>query len=295
MTSKYNSSDYEEILANSTKKKVVEEPQKNLFVEEDLSDEDRELRNKRFTEKFNSIADSRLVTHNEVENDYQEDLSSLHSFYEESENESYNDEENSEKYVEFDEEENYYFPNNSRNPQEEYIEKEDYYESKEQENIKINSYRQKERFETTSQTNYIKINKAKFIFGLALLILMLLEISTFLIVLKNSDTYFTNDQGLFIVAYIITFIVALTFILPFFINPNKRKLNKFRFGYSISIGILSFLVLTTLTYAINTFIGFDITNFNYFIAKLLLPIILAFNFIIGPVIYKIITLNKNLY
>jgi len=291
-TNTFNTSDYEEILANSTKKKSIEEETSPMFFEEELSDEDRELKNKRFTEKFNTIADSRMV-HSTPEASYEDDLLSLHSLYEEDSEEVLefgNDTQEEDTFVDF-EEENYYFPNKNSIMEEDDNEVEEKEET--ESNIKVNRYKQKDSIEAAN--NYIKINRTRFIFGFILMLIMIAEISTMLILLRNSSNYFTDDTGLFVTGYTLTFVIAVGFILPFFLNPNKRKLNTFKLGTSLALGILTFLVFITLTYAVNTFIGFDATNFDYFIAKLLLPIILASNFIVGPVIYKLITLSRRMY
>ena len=68
-----------------------------------------------------------------------------------------------------------------------------------------------------------------------------------------------------------------------------------KFNYSIIIGTLAFLICCVFTYAINTFIGLNMSNINLYASSVLVPTILTFNFIIGPLVYNLLAKNKSFY
>jgi hypothetical protein len=116
-----------------------------------------------------------------------------------------------------------------------------------------------------------------------------------MLLFKKFNLVFEGDNVIFILSYIITSILMLSYILPFIFNNNARKLNTFKFKYAIALGILTFLISTVLIYCINSLNGFQLNNFNYFAVRLLMPIILSFNFVILPPIYGTIINNKRFY
>ncbi len=278
-TNMFNSSDFEEIMSKSTKTKKTN----NVYIEEiELSDEEISRKNQLFKEKFDSIVDSKYGKISNEAEEYEDN-------FEEDTNFIVKDEE---EFVDIDnnDDESYYFAYNKEEPEEtEYKIKED---------LKISEYNNENTefsHQLDSNSKYIKINKANFLFGFIMLLVMVVEMTTLLFILKSKVDLISIDYTLFILSFVIIFIVCAIFIIPFFFNPNKRKLNTFKLSYSLILGVLSFLVLSTLTYAVNSFIGFDINNIQYFYAKLLVPIILSANFIIGPIIYKLININQKLY
>ncbi len=281
----FNSSDFDEIMrkGNKTKSQRREQTSTPIIDQFDqLSDEEIERRNKIFQEKFDNIADSRMVKP-AINNEQDIDKSAYIE-------EEYVDTQNN--FVSFDEDDNdsYYFKYNDKEIE----------ENDPTNNVKIseyNNYQKNENddFAEINQRNYIKSNKAKFVLGLTLLVVMLIEFTSLLFILKTKTTLGAADNTLFIIGYVLIIVISLSLMVPMFFNPNKRKLNTFKFGYSLTLGILSFLVLCTLTYAVNAFLGFDITNIEFFYAKLLIPITLSFNLILGPIIYKIISINKKMY
>ncbi len=142
---------------------------------------------------------------------------------------------------------------------------------------------------------YLLNNKLKLFFGIIMSIIMIAEVTALLLVFKNLELVLSNDKTLFIVAYVLIGIFALIYILPFFINSNSHKANNFKLKYSIWFGVLTFLVGSILIYCFNALAGFEIDNFNYFAVKLIVPITLVFNFIIGPLVYSLLLKNKNFY
>ena len=142
---------------------------------------------------------------------------------------------------------------------------------------------------------YLLNNKLKLFLGIIMSIIMIAEVTTLLLVFRKLELIQPNDKVLFIVSYVLVGIFALVYMLPFFINSNSHKANNFKLKYSIWFGILTFLVGSILIYCINALSGFEIDNFNYFAVKLILPIVLVFNFIIGPLVYSLLLKNKSFY
>lgn len=142
---------------------------------------------------------------------------------------------------------------------------------------------------------FILVNKVKFVFGLIMLLLMLLQTTIVLLSLKSTNLVFNKDYTLFGIAYGLSVGLSLIYIIPILLNKTKRKEQNFRFSYSIILGTLSFLICCVFTYAINTFVGLNLSNINLYATSMLLPTILALNFIIGPIIYKLLLNNKHFY
>ncbi|MBE5757322.1 MAG: PadR family transcriptional regulator [Clostridiales bacterium] len=151
-----------------------------------------------------------------------------------------------------------------------------------------NTYVEKDR-------SYVLINKVKLTFGIILLLLLALEITVSFVVFNKLNLIGNGDKTFIIVSYILSLILSLCYILPFIFHSNAHKLNTFKYKYSILLGILTFLVLTVLIYCINALNGFEIDNFKYFAVKLILPMILSFNFVICPPIYGAIINSKRFY
>ncbi|MBE5734975.1 MAG: hypothetical protein E7361_00785 [Clostridiales bacterium] len=282
----FNSSDFDEIMRKGSKTKTTTkaETHNNIDQFDTMTEEEIAERNKKFLEKFDNIADSRMVKPQLAEEENSE-YSNEQSFVDS-------------QYANFeeDEDDSYYFKYDRQEDEDESVLEED-----NDNNIKISEYNAHVRYKNDisdidiNQRSYIKSNKAKFFLGISLLIVMLVELTSLLIILKGNTLFTTTDNTIFIFAYVLVIAISLILILPIFFNPNKRKLNTFKFGYSLILGVLSFLVLCTLTYAINSFLGLDATNIEYFYTKLIVPCVLAFNLVLGPIIYKIITMNKKLY
>lgn len=142
---------------------------------------------------------------------------------------------------------------------------------------------------------FVLINKLKFAFGLIMFFLMSLELTITLLILKGSGLIYTKDYLIYGIGYACIFAISLIYILPILFNKTKRKEKTHRFSYSIVIGSLAFLICCVFTYAINTFIGLNISNINLYASSVLVPTILAFNFIVGPLVYNLLAKNKNFY
>lgn len=294
----FNSSDFDEIIKKSGKQpRKTEEPKVEYADFTDQDPEEISRKNQRFQEKFDSIADSYMVKNSskpdqsvEMKPYSMDDDVFSASNYSQSEEEE-------DTFVNFDdnnvadknnEDQSYYFAYNNDKPQEEET-------IKVAKDVKISEYNNAGISIQNYQNNYIRINKAKFVCGIVMLLLMIVELTTMLVLFNSFLELDTGDNVVFVVAYCLTIAIGAGLIIPFFVNPNKRKLNTFKFGYNFSLGILSFFVLTTLTYAINAFVGFELANIKYFYVKLFVPIVMFVNLIIWPIVYKIISKNKRLY
>lgn len=146
-----------------------------------------------------------------------------------------------------------------------------------------------------SQSKYLLVNKAKFSFGLTMLLFMLVQITVMLVLFKNKGVLMDKQYWVFQTAYVLIALVTLYFCIPVFISPNKQATNTFKLGYMLMFGILAFFIVVILTYAINTFLGMELTNIKYYIPTLVVPVVLSLNFVFGPIIYKIISQSKRLY
>ena len=175
-----------------------------------------------------------------------------------------------------------------------YIEEISNYEAQDKTEIKMTKYENKSNAILVDKS-YVLINKVKCVFGFILLLLLAFEISLSLIIFKNLDLIKEEDKKLFIFAYIVAVVISLCFMLPALFNPNEHKLNNFRLKYSMILGILTFLVSIILVYCINSLLGFQLDNFEFFAVKLILPLVLTFNFVITPPIFAGIIKSKKFY
>lgn len=308
----------DQINNNSTRKEFTE-----------LSEEEKRQRNENFLNKFNLLTKTRIeekeilnpktptpqVKEEKEEHiDYRNKLDKL-MFLEENkqtphiqENNLFNyvEEEKEDKFVEFEdpqgkqEEEDKFIDFEPtefdiKNENKKYIEEINNITTT-NETIKINRYENNaSRNITTQDRAYVLINKVRCVFGVILLALMVAEITISLFVFKKLEFITKNDNVLFIVAYAITGIIALSYILPIIFNSNEHKLNNFKLRYSFIFGLLTFLVSVILIYCVNALMGFDLDNFSYFAVKLILPAILTFNFVIAPLIYSAVIKSKRFY
>lgn len=298
----------------------------------ELTDEERRIRNENFLNKFNSLTKSRLkpvtpkpeistepkveidyrskldiFNTNDVEEEKQETLNdynnntqnNLFNYIEEENDESNNNqnfeitnghdvvEDEDDKFIDF---EPVDFETKSENKK--YVE--EISNIPHQENVKISRYENKTNA-ILSDKSYVLINKVKCLFGFLMLLFMIAETTISLFVFKGNGLIFENDKTVFIFAYILSIVVPLGFMLPILFNPNEHKLNSFKLKYAMIFGILTFLISIVLIYCFNSLAGFELDNFKYFAVKLILPIILTFNFIILPPIYGLIIKSKKFY
>ena len=301
---------------------------KNSTSNRELTEEERKIRNENFLAKFNLLTKSKMkpVVEKKVEEkpkveiDYRKKLDAFIDNSEDTSNieEEKTPENNLFNYVDEEDDNKTNISNNIDN-RTNYIEEDDddkfinfepvEFETKSddkkyideisnfsssQNDIKFSRYENKSNA-ILSNKSYVLINKVKCLFGIILFALMTLEVSISLVIFKNNNLIFDNDKVIFIIAYILSILIPLIFILPILFNPNEHKINNFKLKYSIIFGILTFLVSVILIYCINSLVGFEIDNFKYFAVKLLLPIILTFNFVIMPPIYAGLIKCKRFY
>lgn len=290
----------------------------------ELTDEEKRKRNESFLAKFNLITNSKMKTINtptpKVEEskpekviDYRSKLNAIieSSYIEEDENDDNECENNLFNYdnvnnwnsntneaVIDDDEENFVdlepiqeFETKSENKQ--YINEINNY-SNPNHPIKLNKYETKPRAILVDKT-FVLINKLRFAFGLILTLFMLSELTISYFIFKNSNLIFSSDKTLFIVAYCLVAVFAGICIIPYCFNTNQHKANNYKFKYAMWFGILTFIVLSILIYCINALSGFELDNFKYFAVKLIVPILLSFNFVIAPIIYEVLNKNKIFY
>lgn len=181
----------------------------------------------------------------------------------------------------------------TRNDNRQYIEEISNY-STPKETLKMNRYENKPTAILSDKT-YVLINRVKFVFGIILAIIMCAELGIAMYLLKSKGLIIDNDNTLFIAGFIITGILTLSYTLPIMFNSNEHKLNNFKMKYAVLFGILTFLVSLILIYCVNTLMGFKLDNFEYFATKLIVPIIMVFNFVILPPIYGLLLKAKKFY
>lgn len=160
--------------------------------------------------------------------------------------------------------------------------------------VKINKYEHKTNAVLNDRT-FILLNKLKFVFGIILTLLLLAELTISYFIFKNNNLIFENDRTIFIIGYCITALLAGIYILPFIIDKNVHKPNNFKFSHALWYGLLTFLVSIVLIYCFNALNGFELDNFKFFAVKIIVPIVLCFNFVIGPIIYGLLVKNKAFY
>ena len=276
----------------------VIKPKTKITESRELSEEEREEKNKQFTQKLDRIINEKTnAQNNEPEEiDYKNILGELLA-----KDESSNFENDPQIY------ENNAFVNYDNSEEDEYIETDTIEETVS--NIKQSTQRPVTtddysgfKFKPYSPTNedqqninnFILINKARFNFGIISFILMILQISVLFIVLKAYNLVAGSDYTIIALGYAIAIVLLLICSIPYFIAPDKRAENGFRFNYTMLFGILLFMATCALTYAGCTFAGLNANNVSMFATKLLLPIILAINFIIAPLIYNIVLQDKKI-
>ncbi len=263
---------------------------KNTDNFDDLHEDNREERNQKFMEKFDSITQEKTNS-SYISKDYK---NKLNHFLDEDENQ------NEEQFVKS--------TDDYTNTQTQFTDLQEdnvYFETPEIKRFENNSpdsnaynvktYTPQTSQKSNSNNSYLLINKAKFVFGIILLVLMILQITISMIVIKKHDLLFSSHFWVYQVSYVMVAIVTLYYCIPVFISPNKQATSKYKLSYSLMFGTLAFFVSLLLIYSINTFMGFDYSNINSFLTPLIVPSILATNFIFGPIIFKVITLNNKLY
>lgn len=299
----------------------------NNIKQHEMTSEEKLIKNQNFEERFNLLTQSKLkpvtptiqkindspIADKEPEIDYRSKLdillnskkpettiettprieeNNLFNYIEEDETKFENNtQENSfeeDKFINFDSDD---FETKADNKQ--YIEEISNYSSTD--TIKINRYENKSSFANIESETYVLINKVKCIFGVILLLLCSIELIASFLILNNNGYLQNQDTKIFIIGFIITVLIALTFILPILFNARDHKINNFKLKYAEVLGILTFLVSLILIYCVNALLGFDLENFNYFAVELIIPAILTFNFVIMPPIYYALINSKRFY
>ena len=148
---------------------------------------------------------------------------------------------------------------------------------------------------TTYKNEYLLVNKLRFVFGIIMGLLMIVQTTAILIGVSACGHLYREQNWVYIVAYIFSLGFAGAFMIPMFISPNAQKSKSIKFNYSMLFGGLAFFVTLILVYAINTFAGLDFTNTAHYISTILVPTILATNFVVGPLVYYVLTKNKAFY
>ncbi len=273
---------------------IKPEPKEEIkqSFEPELTDEERELKNKKFNEKFEDIVSQKSNTENQTnkEIDYKNILGDLLAPEQEDviEDNFNNEQEISNDIIEnaLNQVQNYNYTANTTSKTT--------MQSFNEDGFKFKPFIT-EVDEDEKQTNFVLTNKVKLNYGIFMFVLMILQISALFVILKAKNLLYTSDYVLYGVAYGIALFILLFCVITYLIAPDKRKANTFKLSYSLIFGILLFLSACALTYAINTFAGLNSSNVTLFSSKLLLPIIISINFVLTPLIYKMILSDKKMY
>lgn len=159
----------------------------------------------------------------------------------------------------------------------------------------IKTYGEANSYITDNKTNFIPINKIKFIFTLIFALLNVLLTTTILFLLKNYNLLQAKDILLYQVSYALTIILILFSIIPLILNKNKVVENSFNFTYSMMFCLILFIVSLLLNYAFNTLLGYNFTNIKSHISNFLVPAVWSVTIILSPVIYKLLIFSKTKY
>lgn len=292
------------------------ETKQSPTTSKELTEEEKKLRNQLFVEKFNNLTKSKMkvvepkpaVETKEIEKeiDYRGKLDAIIETQKKSPtpvNNLYNYDEEDEEIVfqqsngiEEDEEDKFI----DFEPTEFDIKHDDSHYAEEISNITTNNSVKLNRYEHRSkpvvdEKNYVLINKVRLIFGLILGLFLTAELIISYFVFRNYGLLHVDDKKVFISFSILSFVLVLAYIIPYFINKSLHTYNNFRLKYSVIFGLLIFLVMLIMIYCVNALMGFELDNFKYFAVKLLVPAILSFNFVFMPIIYGGLIKNKNFY
>ena len=163
----------------------------------------------------------------------------------------------------------------------------------EPEEIEVRTFKPKHTKE--KEYDFILYNKARGILALFLSLFAIMQISAFLIIIQAKGLTTTTDTVVFITGLSLAILGLLIFAAPWFLKPNRRKLETFNFKLNLLFCSLAFLAISIVVYAINTLFGLNGSNVSQYSSTLFLPIILAFNIVLAPTIYIILTINNNMY
>ncbi len=255
-----------------------------------LSDEERTKRSENFVKKFNEISQDRYTSSDDIS--YKNILGEL--FVEEQDSEQPQEQPNEEQQDIFDSlnvepvKDTTTTGNFSGS-----LTLDKYTKDIEEEGFNVKVYNKNSTQSYKSQ--YLLINKLKFAFGLIMALLMIVQVTVILISLKCQNLFFADQTWVYVCGYLTAVIVGLIYCIPLFISPKAQQTKTIKFNYTILFGTLAFFVTLLLTYAINTFIGLDFTNTSHYLSTMLVPTILATNFIVGPLVFRLLSKNNNFY
>lgn len=300
--------------------------EKKSSPHKEMSEEERKMKNQLFIEKFNHLTQSRIKTtevkddptpviKEEKDIDYRSKLdlvienskttiintptptpqeeskiNNLFTYEEENQFQKDNavEEDDNDKFIDFEPTEF-----EVKNQESHYNEEISNFTSTNNE-ITLNRYEHKSK-PISDEKNYVLINKVRLFFGLILGLFLSLELLISYAVFKKFDLLIDGDNKFYIIIGILSFILTISYIIPYFVNKSKHTYNNFKLKYALVLGILAFLIMLILIYCINTLMGFELDNFKYFAVKLIVPAILAFNFVILPPIYFGLINNRSFY
>lgn len=157
----------------------------------------------------------------------------------------------------------------------------------------IKTYGEANSYITDDKSNFIPINKIKFIFTLIFALLNVSLTTLILVLLRSYNLLQPNDIILYQVSYSLTLALVLFAIIPLIINKNKVIENTFNFAYSMMFCLILFIVSLLLNYAFNTLFGFNFTNIKSHISNILVPAVWSVTIILSPVIYRLIISFKT--
>ena len=268
--------------------------------EPELTPEQIELLNKKFNEKFNQIAEEKVNSKPEL--DYKKILGDLYygdnkdereaqkeNLYEYEPNVNENFEELKSEFVdnEIDEEKIKKAINNSKIYSYSTLK-----ESLNNDGFKFKPYSIDIEDDETEQ--FVRINKVKFIYGTILSLLMILQTACVFICLKVNNLVYAYDIPLYIIAILAVIATFVAYLIPYISKKDERKIKYYNLNYHIMFGVLYLFCGLILTYAVNLILGLNHANTISFLTRLILPAILLTNFVIAPIIYKLVIENKNI-
>ena len=141
---------------------------------------------------------------------------------------------------------------------------------------------------------FVKINKVKFVYGAILSAIMLLQILGVFICLKTTNLIYAYDIALYVIAIIASVATFIYYLIPYISKKDERKVKFYNLNYHLMFGVLYLICGLVLTYAVNLILGLNSANVTSFLSRLILPAIMLTNFIISPIIYKLVMESKNI-
>lgn len=269
-----------------------------------LSEEEIELLNKKFQEKFEYVAQTKTYQ-KEKEPDYKKILGELYhddsvqitnnenDLYDEN-RDDYNIDEETQEYVD-----KYSYEDVSNISDEQVISAINKSRTYNYNNLQKNLNEEGFKFkpystEKTLQTEqYIRINRVKLFYAIFMFIFILVQTGVLFFVLNGKDLINIYDYPLYILASLAGVGVFIFFLIQYMIHKDERKMKYYNLSFHIMFGILYLFIGLILTYAINLILGLNNANTLLFISRLLLPAILLTNFVFAPIVYKVIIDNTK--